>query len=245
MSTRRPFHRAILPGVVLHGINLWLSEIIAIGLVCAIIVILTAFGIRIALNVRSIESSSRTIAQLERSEIDLRHRLDELTMRELILGGVRLSVSSRVSEATVRQLADLVYTSSRQYGYDPLLVLAVIRVESRFNPRARGRFRSGTESGALGLMQLTLETAQIIGRSVGIGIQKESDLFDLTVNVPLGIAYLTKLIGQFQSLKLGILAYNQGPGAVRSDIRNKRPLSVAYYDRVLDAYWELRGKLSQ
>jgi soluble lytic murein transglycosylase-like protein len=201
--------------------------------------------VRIALNARHLSAQSRMVAQLELEEVDLRNQLDQLTSRNQVLTGLRASVSSRVSERTLHEVAELVYRSSLQYGYDPLLVLAVIRVESRFNTRARGRFRSGAESGALGLMQLTLETAQIVGRSIGIGIQKESDLFDPTVNVPLGIAYLTKLIGQFQSLKLGILAYNQGPGVVLHRLRENRPLAAEYYERVLKAYYELRKKAGE
>ncbi len=43
----------------------------------------------------------------------------------------------------------------------------------------------------------------------------------------------------FKDLKLGILAYNQGPGTILESIHGDRPLSLRYYEKVLRAYYRL------
>jgi hypothetical protein len=231
--------------VVVRGGAIWLSEPPAVIVVVALLAVLSLCGVRIAYNAYRIRGGERTITALEREEIDLRHKVEELQGREQLEQAVRVAVGQRVPDRTVRGLAELVDRGSRQYGYDPLLVLAVIRVESYYDPRARGRYKSGRESGAIGLMQLQLETAQIIGRDIGIPVHGEKDLYDPQVNAALGVAYLTKLIARFRSFKLGLLAYNQGPAVIEQNLRERRPLSVGYYERVLAAYDKLRARVKQ
>ena len=60
----------------------------------------------------------------------------------------------------------------------------------------------------------------------------------------LGVGYLTRLIAQFHSFKLGLLAYNQGPGVVMDHLSTKTPLSINYYNRVLNCYYQLKKAAS-
>src|SRR5207244_5510608 len=89
---------------------------------------------------------------------------------------------------------------SAQFGVDPILVRAVIQVESDFNPRCISR------RGARGLMQLMPETARRYGvRSI----------FDPDENIRGGIRYLGDLLGMFNNdLPRALAAYNAGEGAV-------------------------------
>src|SRR5437773_120684 len=86
-----------------------------------------------------------------------------------------------------------------RYGVDPVLVRAVIQVESDFNPRCISR------KGARGLMQLMPETAKRYGvRSI----------FDPEENIHAGIHYLADLIEMFRSdLPRALAAYNAGENA--------------------------------
>jgi soluble lytic murein transglycosylase-like protein len=146
----------------------------------------------------------------------------------------------RMPGRTCIQLANLVYASSSAFGYDPFLLLAVIHVESVFRLGAVGQYRNGDESGAFGLMQIKFETAQGIAKSLGIRVTTINDLFKPEVNLALGVGYLTQLIAQFRSFKLGLLAYNQGPAVIRSHLSNQTPLSIDYYTRVLRSYYLLK-----
>ena len=86
-----------------------------------------------------------------------------------------------------------------RHRVDPLLVHAVIAVESAHRPDAV------SPAGAEGLMQLMPRTA----RMLGVG-----DPFDPRENVEAGVAYLRRLHDEFGTV-LALAAYNAGPGAVR------------------------------
>jgi soluble lytic murein transglycosylase-like protein len=82
---------------------------------------------------------------------------------------------------------------------DPRLLMAVIRVESNFQPRAR------SPRGAMGLMQLMPDTAR----------QYEvEDAYDAHSNVDAGARHLRSLLDRFD-LSLALAAYNAGEAAVR------------------------------
>jgi soluble lytic murein transglycosylase-like protein len=88
-----------------------------------------------------------------------------------------------------------------RYGLDPELVLAVIRAESNFDPRAH------SPKDARGLMQLLPATARRFG---------VVDVWDPLANVQGGMAYLRWLIDHFDGdLRLALAGYNAGERAVR------------------------------
>lgn len=87
-----------------------------------------------------------------------------------------------------------------QHGIDPLLVKAIIKAESDFDPMAV------SEDGAKGLMQLMPETAGDMG---------VSDVYDPRNNISGGVKYLKRLMGIFKyDLRLVVAAYNAGENAV-------------------------------
>lgn len=95
--------------------------------------------------------------------------------------------------ATVKKLAE-------RSGIDPKLVMAVILVESGFNPRAV------SPKNAQGLMQLIPETAQRF---------QVKDAFNPEDNIRGGIAYLKWLLSYFKGdVALVAAAYNAGEGTV-------------------------------
>lgn len=96
---------------------------------------------------------------------------------------------------------DIIRHYARQFGLEPALVKAVIRVESDFDPKAL------SHKGAAGLMQLIPETAADLA---------VSDPFDPTESIRGGSSYLRKMLDRFSwNLDLALAAYNAGPGAVQ------------------------------
>lgn len=94
----------------------------------------------------------------------------------------------------------LIRRTALQYGVDPLLVKAIIKVESDFDPWAV------SHKGAKGLMQLMPETARRLD---------VRDLFDPAENVRAGVHHLKGLLDLFGGeLKLALAAYNAGKEAV-------------------------------
>lgn len=110
------------------------------------------------------------------------------------------SFSSRLREVPSREVEDLINQHSELQSLDPRLVMAVIQAESGYNSRAVSR------KGAMGLMQLTAETARLL--EVG-------DPFNVGENVRGGTTYLRWMINRFAgNLEHALAAYNAGPGAV-------------------------------
>jgi len=94
---------------------------------------------------------------------------------------------------------EIISAMSEAHGVDPLLVRALIQVESNYQARARSR------KGALGLMQLMPSTARVYN---------VRNPFDPRANIEAGIKHLKSLIARFGGVELGLAAYNAGEGAV-------------------------------
>ncbi len=98
------------------------------------------------------------------------------------------------------EIAALTRTAAARHGLDPALVLAIMRLESGFDPRAR------SPKGAMGLMQLMPGTAR------RFGVAKPYDPAD---NLHGGCAYLRFLLELYDGdVRLAAAAYNAGEGAV-------------------------------
>ncbi len=108
-----------------------------------------------------------------------------------------------------------VYEASSKYGLDPYLTLAVIREESRFNPRALSRSR------AHGLMQIIPSTGRIIARQLDIQPFKRSKMYQPELNIEMGTYYLSNLIRRFDgNVTLALAGYNGGPVRVKKWVDN-------------------------
>jgi soluble lytic murein transglycosylase len=136
-----------------------------------------------------------------------------------------------------RRVEIAIVREARKNGLDPLMVAAVIHVESHFNPFAT----SGV--GAKGLMQLMPPTAQWImdkdANDDSTGPMRAEHLFNPVFNIKLGTAYLAQLLNRFDGdINLALIAYNAGPGTAHSLTPNGKAykrLSV-YPQSVLAAY---------
>ena len=97
-------------------------------------------------------------------------------------------------------LGDIVGNASSEHGVDPLLVSAIIHVESGYNPNAI------SPKGAEGLMQLMPET----GRRWGA-----RNAFNPEENIRAGVKYFRYLQDMFKDDRLALAAYNAGENAVQ------------------------------
>lgn len=105
--------------------------------------------------------------------------------------------------AAPARIRELVAGTAQEVGINPQLVMAVIAVESAFNPRAV------SPKNARGLMQLMPETA------LRFGVR---DTFDEKENVRGGATYLRELLKRFDGdLVLALAAYNAGEGAIATN----------------------------
>jgi soluble lytic murein transglycosylase-like protein len=123
---------------------------------------------------------------------------------------------------------NLIEDASDQYQIDPLLVEAVIQIESGFNPNAV----SG--KGAAGLMQLMQDTA---------ADYHVNDRFNPRENIHAGVQHLRYLMDRFSDqVPLVLAAYNAGAGSV-DKYRGIPPFPETrrYVIKVLEHHIQLRA----
>jgi len=118
----------------------------------------------------------------------------------------------------------LIEQYSDRFNVDPILVRAVIQVESNFNPQC------ASNKGARGLMQLMPETAKRYG---------VKQILDPEENIRGGVAYLADLLEMFSyDLPRALAAYNAGEGALTRH-RGIPPYNetMTYVKRALTVYY--------
>jgi soluble lytic murein transglycosylase-like protein len=116
----------------------------------------------------------------------------------------------RISQEATRELVGEAYGAGRRIGLDPLLIIAVMAVESRFNPIAQ------SDGGAIGLMQVIpryhadqLET----GRGASV--------LDPRTNIGLGARVLKEYIRRGGTEAAGLQLYNGAAGDASNGYANK------------------------
>lgn len=100
---------------------------------------------------------------------------------------------------------DVIRAEAARRNVDPFLLTAIIREESRFDPRAF------STAAARGLTQFIFTTAREIAKDYDIGPIEPRDLERPEVSIALGAAYLSRLYKDFDgSLPEVVAAYNAG-----------------------------------
>jgi soluble lytic murein transglycosylase len=100
---------------------------------------------------------------------------------------------------------------------DPRLVLAIMRQESGFRPRAK------SIAAARGLLQLTIDTATKYASHVGLNNLRDEDLYRPETSILLGSEYLSDLFRQFPDLPEAVAAsYNGGEDNVARWVKRAR-----------------------
>ena len=134
---------------------------------------------------------------------------------------------TRAAPATHSKVAKTVLKESRDAGVDPLLVLALIHVESSFNPGARSR------AGALGLMQVRVPTLR---EELKRPRARRRDALNPQTNVQAGVRYFRRLLDTFDgATDLALMAYNAGPGRIQRLLaRGSIPARFQAYSRKVE-----------
>ncbi len=157
--------------------------------------------------------------------------------------GLDILSKKKLPEEHKSILAQKLFAISTDYKIDPILILAVIKHESKGNPNARGLYSSGGKSGALGLMQVKYESALEVARSVKVKIDSPKDLFDPEKNLMVGTAYLLRLIAKYKNLQHALIAYNVGIGVLDEKLKSGAPLPKKYYNLIVREYKDLAREI--
>ena len=132
---------------------------------------------------------------------------------------------------------------AKRYELDPLLVMALIKMESNFDPAAV------SPAGAAGLMQLMPSTARSLGLKVPryrnprrpVRDPKVDERFDPYKNLEAGMRYLRQMMDRYAgNYVLAICAYNSGPGNVKKNIPAIRQ-TERFAAKVMKQYYDYQS----
>lgn len=134
----------------------------------------------------------------------------------------------RISQEATRELVGTAYGEGRRIGLDPLLIVAVMAIESRFNPIAQ------SDGGAIGLMQ-------VIPRyhADKFDPARGGSVLDPQTNIQLGARVLKDYIRRGGTEAAGLQLYNGASADASNGYANK---VLGERQRLLDALRHFRER---
>lgn len=137
-----------------------------------------------------------------------------------------LLLKSNIDVTLARTIAVEAHRQAQLVQRDPDLVLAIMAVESDFNPKAV------SSVGATGLMQVMPHWKRVLGI--------QGDLEDIGTNIHYGLQVLGFYLEMYQDLEMALTAYNRGPGPVDLALRKGQDARNGYAAKVLAVYERLK-----
>jgi hypothetical protein len=160
--------------------------------------------------------------------------------RERRAARIREHVAGRLRGASAlesRRISDVILDAASWTRLDPVLILAIIEVESAFDLQAR------SNRDARGLMQVRPATLWREAERSGLA---GDDPYDPGLNVRAGASYFRRLVDAFGMNDVALMAYNAGPNRILGHLRagGIPERYLEYPRRVRAAEARLRAALS-
>jgi len=163
---------------------------------------------------------------LKSEMVNLRQSVSSHTGEDVLFLKVLL-LKPDIDVGLAHKIADETHRNAQLYGRDPNLVLAIMAVESDFNPKAV------SPVGAQGLMQVMPHWKRVLGIS--------SDLFDVDTNIHHGMQILGFYLEMYGDLETALTAYNRGPGPVDFALQKGKDARNGYAAKVLATYDRMKS----
>jgi transglycosylase-like protein with SLT domain len=227
--------------VIRHG-SVWQS--LAFLCLCLLLLAAILLGHRVLGSLdRQNQENAVAMARFERKVQEVESGMEFQSERRRLLLGMRdhiMRVNARVSLGDAYRYAELAVRAGEKYpAVDPLLLLAIGTVESRFDPQAISR------ANARGLYQIWPATGRLLLRALGWEYD-EVALYDPEKNTEAAALYLDILFSTYGDPQMVLAEYNGGPlnagyfragaGALAAETRSYVPQVLALYDRLKEAF---------
>jgi soluble lytic murein transglycosylase-like protein len=207
-----------LPIILIHEVNLRAQLILLIAL-CTLI--LSGGTVEptpyVWPSIIAQKSDQQVVYSMQEREADLWDAIVRKVADDLLIPN-DLELAGRITRA--------IEASSAEFGVDPWLMVALIRVESAGNPAAVSYL------GARGLTQVMPATGSQIARELGVEWTGPQMLHDVETSVRFGTYYLSTLLERFGDVHAAVAAYYWGPENIARRIRAGKPLPTGYPGKV-------------
>jgi soluble lytic murein transglycosylase len=226
--------------VIRHGSH-WQST--AFLSVCLLLLAVVMLGHQALNNVeRRRQEEALAMGRVERKMQQLEAGISFDSRRRQLLLGMRdhiMRVNPRVSFRDAYRYAQLALDASEKYpAVDPLLLLAIGTVESRYDAQAT------SSRDARGLYQIWPSTGRLLLRSLGWSYD-DGSLYDPEKNTQAAALYLDILFATYSDPQLVLAEYNGGPlnaGYFRAGVSQLASETRSYVPQVLELYSRLKER---
>lgn len=166
------------------------------------------------------------LAETRDELVALRQVVGSQTAEDVIFLKI-LILNRKVKPNLAREIAKSVHTNAQLFKRDPDFILAMIFVESNFNPSAVSVMK------ATGLMQVMPHWTDQLGIT--------ENLTDVNTSIRYGLQIFAFYDQMYKDTETALMAYNRGPGRVDSDLMSGRdPTRNGYAKKIMKTYDRLK-----
>lgn len=152
------------------------------------------------------------------STVSLLHESKEIK-NEIKKCDLKMEKTFERTQEALQEL-DVIYTLAEKYNLEPELILAMMKVESNFNPNARSSCSSG-------ILQIH-------------DIHNVANVFDLKTNIEYSSNLLASLKKESKTLEQMLGKYNYGSAGYRNYVRKYKTYTTEYSEKVTKLLNELK-----
>jgi len=175
--------------------------------------------------VQRVDALAAQNEQLKTEIVNLHKTIASTTSQDVLFLKIIL-LKQDIDLDLARTIAHHVHEYALRFGKDPNLVLAIIAVESQFDPKAV------SPVGAVGLMQVMPHWKKVLGIN--------GDLADPEISIKYGLQVLGFYDEMYKDPEVVLTAYNRGPGPVDKALMRGTSPTNNYAPQVLQTYARLK-----
>ncbi len=188
---------------------------------------LALLTLSVFINVLQYSHTQRLEEQVFLSEFEaqtIHYVLDQEEEQLRVMMQEVMDIAGIDNELKAQHYANIYIEAARNYDLNPRLLLLLTLIESRFDPQAE------SNKGALGMTQVM---PKVWLKKIEF-ISDRKDLLDPFLNIHAGAHVLRHYLDRSKgNVKLALLMYNRGEGAVNHDILKGHDPSNGYAHKVL------------